>query len=66
MPAIFSALHVETPWVVGVMREMADAEGFDIQVDGVVYQWLGRRIEWGGVEASRLLQVFCRISRALE
>ena len=66
MPAIISALHVEEQWVVGVMREMAHEEGFDIQVDGVVYQWLGRRVEWGGVEASRLLQVFCKISRALE
>ena len=66
MPAIISALHVEKQWVVGVMREMAQEEGFNIQVDGVVYQWLGRRVEWGGVEASRLLQVFYKISKALE
>jgi hypothetical protein len=37
MPAIISALHVEKQWVVGVMREMAQEEGFNIQVDGVVY-----------------------------
>jgi hypothetical protein len=66
MPAIISALHVEKQWVVGVMREMAQEEGFNIQVDGVVHQWLGRSVEWGGVEASRLLQVFCKISRLLE
>jgi hypothetical protein len=66
MPAIISALHVERQWVVGVMREMAHEEEIDIQADGVVYQWLGRRVEWGGVEASRLLQVFYKICRALE
>src|SRR6187402_3553284 len=60
MPAIISALHVEEQWVVGVMCTMARDEGIDMQADGAVYQWLGRRVEWGGVEASRLLQVFCR------
>lgn len=27
------------------MGEMAQEEGFDIQADGVVYQWVGRRVE---------------------
>ena len=66
MLAIISTLHVEEQWVVGVMWEMAQKEGVDIRADGAVYAWLGRRAEWGGVEASRLLQVFCRITRALE
>ena len=66
MPAVISALHVEEQWLIGVMYKMARAEGIDIQTDGAVYQWLGRRVEWGEVEASRLLQVFCKISRALE
>jgi superfamily II DNA helicase RecQ len=66
MPAIISALYAEEQWVVGVMCDMAEKDGVDIQVDNAVYQWLGRRVEWGGVEASRLLQVFCKISEALE
>jgi hypothetical protein len=66
MPVVISALHVEEQWVVGMMREMAQEEGVDIQADGAVYRWVGRRVEWGGVEASRLLQVFCKISKALE
>jgi superfamily II DNA helicase RecQ len=66
MPAIISALHVKEQCVVQVMGEMADQEGFDHQVPGAIYPWLGRRVEWGGVEASRLLQVFCKICQVLE
>lgn len=66
MPAVISALYIEEQWVMGIIYDMAEKDGIDIQAEGAVYRWVGRRVQWGGVEASRLLQVFCKICKALE
>lgn len=37
--------------------------GVNLQDKQGVIKWLGKRIEWGGVECTRLVQVFYRLAQ---
>ncbi|KDN63952.1 hypothetical protein CSUB01_12489 [Colletotrichum sublineola] len=42
-----------------IVKDAMDEEGFVLKEDeakaeGALYRWLGGRIQWGGIEASRL------------
>jgi hypothetical protein len=39
------------------------AEGVDINQARDVHIWFGRRVEWGGIEASKLVQVFHHLAQ---
>ena len=36
--------------------------GVNITDPELVYKWFGQRVEWGGVEATRLVQAFYRLA----
>lgn len=64
MEGVIGALHVAEKWVIGLIYDMAQEDGVDIKAgDDTPHKWLGRRLEWGGIEASRLVQVFWIVAR---
>jgi hypothetical protein len=38
--------------------------GVEVEDRGAVYKWLGERVEWGGIEATRMVQVFHKLAMA--
>jgi superfamily II DNA helicase RecQ len=45
------------------MYEWMTREGVNIREEKQVYGWLGGRVEWGGIEASKMVQVFHKLAR---
>ena len=66
MAAFVSMLHVRQKWLIGILHEEMIRDQHEWGDDIAVYKWLGKRIEWGGIEGSRLVWMFHRIARALE
>jgi hypothetical protein len=38
--------------------------GVEVEDIGAIYKWLGERVKWGGIEATRMVQVFYKLARA--
>jgi hypothetical protein len=66
MPAFISMLHVQEKWLMGVLREEMGRDQHEWSDDIAVYKWLGKKMEWGGIEGSKLVWVFHKIAKALE
>ena len=51
-----------------VVCEMMRADNFSVDDEGVdqMYRWLGGRVMWGGMEASRLCRVGYRLCKEME
>jgi superfamily II DNA helicase RecQ len=51
-------------WVTNEMYEWIRGLGVEVEERGAVHKWLGERVEWGGIEATRMVQVFHKLVRA--
>ena len=49
-----------------VMREVREEAGFGRDKEGEFFVWLGRRVEWGGIEASEMCRVCVLIGKRIE
>jgi hypothetical protein len=45
-----------------VFQWMED-DGVNVKDQQEVFKWFGRRVEWGGIEATKMVQVFHRLAR---
>jgi hypothetical protein len=48
------------------MKEWIRMHGVDVNDEKQAWKWLAERIEWGGIEATRMAQVFYRLTREHE
>ena len=46
--------------------EWAREGGIEVTREEDVFRWLGQKIIWGGIEVSRLVQVFYRFEKGRE
>jgi len=58
MPAVACMLRTGEDWV----RE----GGIDVTNQEEVFTWLGRKVIWGSIEVSRLVQMFYRFGKGQE
>jgi hypothetical protein len=59
IPGVYSMLNRGGSEEVWRLNEWAAAEGVDLSKDlNEVCKWFGKKVEWGGIEGSRMLQVF--------
>jgi hypothetical protein len=63
MPVVVCMLWVRDDWVMGEFEDWAREGGIDVTKREEVFQWLGQKIVWGGIEVSRLVQLFYRFEK---
>jgi len=67
MAAFVSMLHMQEKWLIGILyEEMVVRDQHEWGDDIAVYKWLGKRIEWGGIEGSKLVWMFYKIAKSVE
>lgn len=49
--------------VYGVSSEWTKECGGDLENDNLMFKWLGQRVEWGGIECTRMAQLFLGLAR---
>lgn len=65
IPGVYSMLNRGGSEEVWRLNEWAATEGVDLSKDlNEVCKWFGKRVEWGGIEGSRLLQVFFILAKS--
>ena len=47
-----------------IIREWLEKDRVDTKDEEKVYRWFGQRVKWGGIEASKLCQVFYTLTQA--
>ena len=67
MPAFISMLHVHEKQLMDIVyKRMVIQDQEEWKDDIAVYKWLGKKVKWGGIEVSKLVQVFYKIAKSLE
>jgi hypothetical protein len=48
------------------LKEWSYRDGYDIDDDEGCLRWLGKKVEWGGIEANKLIQAFTFMAKEVE
>jgi hypothetical protein len=48
------------------LKEWSRQDGYDIDDDEGRLKWLGKKVEWGGIEVNKLVQAFSLMARDIE
>lgn len=63
IPTVISIMHLDPGGCSEPVYQWMEADGVDRDQDDQVYAWFGQKIRWGGIEATRLVQVFYQLSQ---
>src|SRR5277367_6555500 len=67
MPAFISMLHVKEKWLMGIVYERMVIQDQEKWGDDIaVYKWLGKKVKWVGIEATKLCQIFHALARMVD
>jgi RecQ family ATP-dependent DNA helicase len=58
IPTVVSIMHLDPGGCSEPVYQWMEADGVDRDRDDQVYTWFGQKVRWGGIEATRLVQVF--------
>lgn len=64
MPTVMAAMLEGKDWMVEMIHKCAEESGVENKEQ--LYKWYGQKVEWGGIEATRLVQMFYRIAKGME
>jgi superfamily II DNA helicase RecQ len=59
--AVVTMMAEGEDWAIEEILDWMKSEGIKVYDQRAVYRWFRQRVEWGGIEVSRLVQVFCRL-----
>jgi superfamily II DNA/RNA helicase len=65
MPTIISILRVGGDDMGASIIDEMKQQGINEQDEMQVYKWFGKKVEWGGMEVSKLVQVFHRVVKGI-
>ena len=65
MPLVISGIAEGTDQIYNMIKEQMEGSGIKFGDWEEMYKWFGQKEEWGGIEVSRLAQMFYRIVRDL-
>ncbi len=57
MTGLWSMVMIGGQGVYDRIKEWAGQDGYDIQEEEQERQWLGRKVEWGGIEGNNFIRV---------
>src|SRR5258708_31652625 len=63
IPTVVSIMHLDPGGCSEPVYQCMEADGVDRDQDEQVYTWFGQKVRWGGIEATRLVQVFYQLSQ---
>lgn len=63
IPTVISIMHLDPGGCSEPVYQWMEADGVDRDQDDQVYRWFGQKVQWGGIEATRLVQVFYQLSQ---
>jgi hypothetical protein len=66
MPMVMTAMLEGEDWMIEMIQSWVEESGVELGNQEQMYRWYGQKVEWGGIEASRLIQVFYRIAKKME
>ena len=66
VPAFWSIVVKGQDSIANWLREWGAKEGYDVDNDAEFLQWLGLKVEWGGIEGNRLIQAFVHMARQVK
>ena len=64
--AFWSMVMKGRPGTMDWLREWGHRDGYDIDDDEGCLRWLGKKVEWGGIEANKLIQAFTYMAREVQ
>jgi RecQ family ATP-dependent DNA helicase len=65
MPLVISAIGEGTDQIYNMIMDQIEGSGVSIRDEEETYKWFGQKEEWGGIEVTRLVQMFYRIVKSL-
>lgn len=65
MPTIISIIREGEDEMGGSIIDEMKRQGINERDEMQVYKWFGQKVEWGGMEVSRLVQVFHRVFKGI-
>jgi hypothetical protein len=66
MPTVIAAMLEGEDWMIEMIQSWVEESEVELGNQEQMYRWYGQKVEWGGIEASRLIQVFYRIAKGME
>jgi RecQ family ATP-dependent DNA helicase len=66
MLVVMTAMLEGEDWMIEMIQSWVEESGVEFGNLEQMYRWYGQKVEWGGIEASRLIQVFYRIAKRME
>jgi superfamily II DNA helicase RecQ len=66
MPTVIAAMLEGEDWMIEMIQSWVEESGVEFGDQEQMYKWYGQKVEWGGIEASRLIQVFYRIAKGIK
>ena len=64
MLMVITAMLEGKDWMIKMINNWV--EGCGVENQEQLYKWYGQKVDWGGIEASRLVQVFYRLAKGIE
>jgi hypothetical protein len=52
--------------MIEIIQSLVEKSGVELGNQEQMYRWYREKVEWGGIEASRLIQVFYRIVKGMK
>jgi len=66
MPMVITAMLEGKDWMIKMIQDWVEGCGVELGNQEQMYKWFGQKVDWGGIEASRLVQVFYRLAKGIE
>jgi superfamily II DNA helicase RecQ len=63
IPMVVSMMHLNSGGCSEAVYQWMKADGVDREQKNQVYTWFGQKVQWGGIEATRLVQIFYQLSQ---
>jgi superfamily II DNA helicase RecQ len=63
IPTVISIMHLNPRGCAEVIYTWMKDDGVDVEEADDVYTWFGQKIRWSGMEGTRLIEVFYRLSQ---
>lgn len=66
MPTVMTAMLEGKDWIIRMIKDWVEESGVEFGNQEQMYKWYRQKVDWGGIKASRLVQVFYRLAKGIE
>ena len=66
MPMVMTAMLEGKDWMISMIQSCVEESGVEFGNQEQMYKWYRQKIDQGGIEASRLVQMFYKLAKGIE